>query len=306
MNSLVRKSFIYSVRLLILANLTLSLTVNAQIQLSDSLVAHYALNGNAQDATGNFPGTVVGALTPTTDRFGNNAGAFYFSGTGNDYIVVSHHPKLNFSNSSFSISVWIQRDVPQRNGMFLVKGRDISNGYNVRVGDGETFPAFRINNFGQGIGPNLFSPYPIVDNVWINYIAVYNHPLRTMYLHENGNLVSTNVVNPTNVTNNFPLLIGRHFFNADGTGGFPYPFQGKIDDVRLYERVLRPEELCAIASDDITCYQSEEKLQLDLNFCANAEDASGKNNHGQVVGAQLTQDRFGNNFNAMSLTAPTT
>ena len=83
---------------------------NAQVNLNQGLIAHYPLNGNANDISGNnINGTVVNA-TLTTDRNGNLNSAYYFNGS-NTYIELPFSNLYNFApQDSFSISVWVSPD----------------------------------------------------------------------------------------------------------------------------------------------------------------------------------------------------
>ena len=52
---------------------------------------------------------------------------------------------------------------------------------------------------------------------------------------------------PWAANNIYPLIFGRHYTAADGSGGFEYPFFGKLDDIRLYKRALSDCEIAELA-----------------------------------------------------------
>src|ERR1041384_589849 len=76
----------------------------AQTFLTNSLLAYYPFNGNANDATGNgYDGVVHGAVL-TQDRFSVTNRAYLFNGTSS-YIQVN---KLLPDMTNLTISAWVQ------------------------------------------------------------------------------------------------------------------------------------------------------------------------------------------------------
>jgi len=65
---------------LLLVALCFGLTIKAQVNLQDGLVAFYPFNGNANDESGNLNNGTVNGATLTTDRFGNGNSAYNFNG----------------------------------------------------------------------------------------------------------------------------------------------------------------------------------------------------------------------------------
>ncbi len=73
--------------------------------ICEGLLAHYKLDGNANDASGNdLHGTINGTLTGTTDRFGITNGAMHFNGSS--HIIVSDNFILKPKN--ITISLWVK------------------------------------------------------------------------------------------------------------------------------------------------------------------------------------------------------
>jgi len=83
-----------------------SISTFAQIP-TDSLVAYYPFNGNANDESGNGNNGIVNGATLTADRFGNANSAYSFDGVSN-YIEVADNSTLNFGTNDFSISMWLK------------------------------------------------------------------------------------------------------------------------------------------------------------------------------------------------------
>ncbi|MBN2747718.1 MAG: VCBS repeat-containing protein [Bacteroidales bacterium] len=250
------------------------------VNLDSGLVAHYPFNGNANDESGNGNhGTVYGA-TLTTDRFGNDSSAYSFDGV-DDYIKVDHDTIFNF-NTSFSISFW---EKALNIGDVICKGRDITcNSFNI------------FSNLMKYHCPSKFVGQANILGDWQFITAIYNQGNSSLEFYINGVLDSSaNFINNFTVTNQYPLVFGRHFTNADGSGGYNYQYQGSIDDIMFFDKALTQFEIDSL-------YHiggwGDNGLVTSYPFNGNANDESGNGNHGTVYGATLTTDRFGNDSSA--------
>lgn len=94
-------------KMLLLPAILLISSVSYSQILTDSLIAYYDFNGNANDITGNGNnGTPFGA-TLTTDRFGNPNSAYSFNGT-TDYIDYFAGSRFHPTTFPISICMWIK------------------------------------------------------------------------------------------------------------------------------------------------------------------------------------------------------
>ncbi|NUM36496.1 MAG: LamG domain-containing protein [Candidatus Brocadiae bacterium] len=83
------------------------------IRLPAALVAHYAFNGNTNDAIYGNNAVVYGDACLTQDRFGNLNSAYRFDGNG-DYLRITNASQINFSRTQdFSVAFWVKPDVVQ-------------------------------------------------------------------------------------------------------------------------------------------------------------------------------------------------
>jgi hypothetical protein len=205
---------------------------------SDGLVACYPFNGNANDESGNgYHGTVYGA-TLTADRFGNPKNAYDFDGV-NDYI------KINISNSSFlseySISCWV---------LF----RDFNNNYSGILNGSNNYIA--LHGLGPGYGNDTkkvgfyqasyegvnWIVYPVLtayltENVFYHVVVTRDKSNCSIYL--NGKVQSSKQVNI-----NSPVIEGGYLtIGALATLSKEDFVNGKIDDIRIYNRVLSDSEV---------------------------------------------------------------
>lgn len=89
------------------ASLSLLISFPSQAWEISDVTAHYALDGNAQDSSGNgHHGTVYGA-TATTDRFGTVSGAMSFNGTSDKIVIPDDNAFSSHASGEISVSAWI-------------------------------------------------------------------------------------------------------------------------------------------------------------------------------------------------------
>jgi len=245
------------------------------------LVAYYPFNGNADDESGNgLHGTVNGAA-PAIDRFGNNDSAYQFDGD-DDYIEnIGGLPGIT---DQVSISFWIYKPGNYEDDYqkILLTG-DAPSNYGINFSQGELVTPFyfEINNDSSLITTD----YPSADE-WHHIVGVYNGSNVEFFIDKfskGSNTCSGNVI-PLS-----PLRIGWGY-------NLEY-FQGKIDDVRIYDRAISTSEI-----EELYHLNGWDNLGSGLvahyPFSGNAYDGSGNGNHGSVNGAAPASDRFGNNNSA--------
>lgn len=280
---------------------------------TNGLIGYYPFNGNANDVSGNNHNGTVNGPTLTTDRFGNANSSYNFTGTNND-ITLSNSQTL-VTNGSFSISAWCTIEtltpsnydaviIGQFNGM-VANDRKWLFGYrSVQSQRGISYYLFdnsgnpQINYCTVNWAPQISTWYHIT---WVftggNSIKTYINGL----LNSN---VSISLNNINNVANNILTKIGN---GIDIDSPAKLPWNGKIDDVGIWNRGLTQEEITAMYNGvdySETCNAVNGSLVDGLvayyPFCGNAKDASGNSNNGTVNGATLTTDRFGNTNTAYS------
>jgi len=203
--------------------------------LTNGLVAYYPFNGNVGDSSGNGNhGTVVGA-TLTNDRIGNPNSCYSFDGINNE-ITIDNNSLFTFTN--FSISCWVLKS-PNSIYMpgIISKCTSLNSGWylitNTPRIDSLTFGGALSNgNYFNAFGPKL------INDLWYHIACVYSNGLQKLYV--NGVLVSLDTNAGPLYNNSEKIRIG--FKNGDGH------WKGKIDDVRLYNRILSDQEIAYLAT----------------------------------------------------------
>jgi hypothetical protein len=201
--------------------------------VDDKLVAYYPFNGNANDESGNnHHGRVKGAYL-TKDRFGKSRSAYFFDGK-NDYISIRNNYSLRMtSNDNLTISFWVYRQstpiYPTNVQVVLAKGPDgVKNGYLFSWAGG-TFIVNKSRRY------QLFKK--LKTKRWYFITGVIDNRTKTLKYYVNGKLVATKSI-PTRLTGNYhSLMIGRN------PGSPRASFYGKVDDIRIYKRILSSREI---------------------------------------------------------------
>ncbi|MBL7188618.1 MAG: LamG domain-containing protein [Phycisphaerae bacterium] len=212
----------------------------AGADLTEGLVGYWPLDGNGDDASGNGNhGVVTGNVTPTTDRFGNQDSAMSFPGNTSAYIDLGQPPSL-LIKGAMSVTAWVRAETLSQTGRIIAKQGPASArswGLNLEV-DGYA-------RFDIGVNPtDRFradsEPLTFGSNEWFHLAGVFR-PGESVDLYVNGELVKSEATSLTTqwIENNLSINIGRR--PQPGT-----PWNGDIDEVRMYNRSLSDEEVMSV------------------------------------------------------------
>ncbi|MFA6597452.1 MAG: LamG-like jellyroll fold domain-containing protein [Ignavibacteriaceae bacterium] len=241
------------------------------------LIAYYPFNGNANDESGNGRNGVVYGASLTTDRFGNPDKAYQFNGTSN-YIDIPGTNNLHLNTNGLSLAAWINFTEP--NDIHAIVGKHISgygNGYYLMIRPATKFEFLVDSDFG------LRSTESYNDGNWHFVVGTFDGS--TMKLYVDGALKSSQPKTYSSL-NDSTLTIGKH--HAGVATDF---FNGKLDDIRIFDKAISETEVLQLFNDGINLNQG---LVVHYPFNGNTNDESGNGKHGVKYGATLTTDRFGN------------
>jgi hypothetical protein len=219
---------------------------------TNGLVGYWPFNGNANDESGNgINGTVNGA-TLTTDRTGNANSAYNFTGTTNE---ITLNNSQNLINGSFSVSAWCTIDVlspsnfdatliGQFNGQ-IANDRKWLFGYrSISTQRGVSY--YLCDNNGNFNPANSYSiNWSTQVSTWYNITWVFSsgNSIKTYIngvLHSN---VSLSLSNFNSTANNVLMKIGN---GVDVDTTLRLPWNGKIDDIGIWNRVLTQQEITGL------------------------------------------------------------
>jgi len=244
----------------------------------NGLVAYYPFNGDATDASGNGNDLTPYGPVLTTDRFGNPDSAYLFDGT-DDYMETSI---LETDFGRFSISYWFQTSDQGRNtAVQMAEHKSDGNYAFVRSDIGiNSAGAVRVwaqenTNTKQSIRTND----SFADGKWHHVVVTKSGDLvNDLSIYIDGKLVSniTNVrtAQVTNLRESI-IYIGSNV-SFDGLQKNRY-FNGKIDDVRIYNRALSGAEVQALYTEGNSLRSG---LVAYYPFEGDASDQSGNGNDG--------------------------
>lgn len=207
------------------------------VDITTGLVAHYKMDGNAQDASGKGNhGIQQGGVnfTTATDRFGNAGKAAGFDGS-NDYIYVPSSPSLESPTDGLTISTWIKVENMNQGAYYLAKTN--SGTFDYRCG---------FHNQGMYFGKNgsdlSITTSTIQSSSWNMVSYVFNG--QTVKFYIDGVLKGFGNFSGNISTSSLPLEIGR-----DAHGPIEW-LNGSIDDLRIYNRALTDAEVSALYASE--------------------------------------------------------
>ena len=224
---------------------------------TNGLVAYYPFDNNINDESGNgnHGSEISGNISYGTGVNGNAVkfGGYYDPG----HIKVANHQTLQFEDE-VSLVYWVKIDElgamdgwgsyvnHYGGGCIIAKDHDRS-GFYTKVSSKENgeFSTFLTNNSYTSpkfsISNNSYTYNNFGD--WIQIAIVINNNIANIYI--NGQLDTTETVEVDfSIANSKDLYFGKYY---DGW----YPFNGFIDEVRIYKRALNSIEIISIYEYDI-------------------------------------------------------
>jgi hypothetical protein len=262
--------------------------------LNAGLLAYYPFNGNFNDESGNgHHATANNGAFLTTDYAGVASSCAGFDGS-NDYLLVPASSTLNSNAVTISAQVMVNSNnrrhalISRTNfatasgtTMGLGIGSASSNTWSYSV-DPETENCATVYN-GSG-SASVYDQNTVVPGQWYTIVAVFAGGVQKIYV--NGVLQQTITRSFTNAKQcaSTDLVIGGWW------GGDIASIDGKIDEVRLYNRELSD---CEISK--LSCFADlNTGLLAYYPFNGNFNDESGNGNHATANnGAFLTTDFAG-------------
>jgi len=207
------------------------------IDLTESLVAHYKLDGNTNDASAyNVTAEAKGA-TQTFDRFGNANLAYAFDGI-DDFIYIPASEHVNFTDE-FTINLWLKTDAAHLQQVLYKNVSDAKKeqaAYAISIGYAPIDEETTTNDIIFSISPygimHELRKFNYEKNTWYMITCVLKGD--TMFLYINGKPTLMKYIQGEISTSTLPLLLGN---DASGKN----PFSGSIDDVRIYSKAKSTE-----------------------------------------------------------------
>lgn len=208
--------------------------------LASDLIAYWQFDESGNDHSGNGHTATLHNLISTTDRFGNQNGAYYFNGQ-NAYASVVDKATLRLSNTDFTLNAWVKLDTynASHGSMIMAKRTSgVNSGWQTSISGYDSTP-YGVMTYGPGGGSyNAWGSIKVSFNQWHMVTCVYKLSTQTLSIYINGVLDNSTigVLTPNgNIT--APLFIGMD------PNTNTYLIKGALDDVRISGKALNTAEV---------------------------------------------------------------
>jgi len=234
------------------------ITINAQVNLEEGLIAHYPFSENADDASGNnHHGAVTGAIL-TEDKDGNPNSAFAFDGE-DDFIQIADHEDLRLGGNEYTISLWFYLEDysnPEAYAFLSKRNGFNQNGYQLHVNgyDHQSNATLGTPFLITSGGPNIGSQTVLEVQNWYHMVVVGNSSTNTTEMYIDCELDTQKPFFSLNPNTTSDLFIGLDELTESMT--IPccdgYHYHGVMDEIRFYNRALNIEEIRALCQQNFT------------------------------------------------------
>lgn len=236
--------------------LLLSLNTFGQVNLNKGLVAYYPFNGSLNDESGRQNHPVSSKVTFTKGKDGTPKTACYFNGS-NNFIRIRSNKDLTPQQMTLVAIVKPMGFYMGKcyNNSIIDKGTSdyLPGVYALRFTAGEYTrgdcddPALAYQNFvgSSNVNPGITSKdIRVKTGTW--YCIIYTVSDSEEKLYVNGILISKTKKIADIGYNNDDLFLGRK-----NNAQYPYWFNGVMDEIRIYNRVLNTEEVKLLCTQNI-------------------------------------------------------
>ncbi len=228
-----------------------------------NLIAHYPLNGNALDASGNALHGISSGVTWVDDKNESAISAVHFDGT-DDYIQVTNNDLLNFQDA-ISIACWINVDEFTGGEQYPISHGNWENRYKISISGSKI--RFTLNTSSSV--KDLDSEKSPVPGQWYYLSTVYNG--EDMEIWIDGKLDAfTSFTGSINKTL-YDLTFGQHLPGVNGNN-----FKGSLDAISFFDYALSEEQILDHMENsiDITALSEVAKLENKMKIFPNPVSGS--------------------------------
>ncbi len=202
---------------------------------TSNLLSYYPFTGNANDFSGNNNNGIVNGPVLTEDHNGSPNKAYYFNGNGN-YIRV---PQVNWptlGTGDFTITAWVHPLSLSNYPMILVDNVSLDN-FQLNFQNGGGYIQMYL---GGGLA-GMSNYCPFVTHTWYHIAVARANGILKFFI--NGQEWGTTAGSQYIQHSSF-IDIGYRTINSS------HPFNGSIDEVRVYNRSLSATEILGLYSND--------------------------------------------------------
>jgi len=272
----------------------------------DEVVALYTLDNDANDSSGNgHDGTVEGAPMFVTPGFDGTGACMQFGGDADRITVDS----FDVMGTGITLAAWINPITFMNDARMISKSEGGGTNFHywamVLSGTGENFLQFRLRTDAGNTTSRTSGSDPLVANEWTHVAVTWDANDPVMRQYKNGAEIDSFDKAGSMVATGPGVQIGIGNQSISALAESPdspiRPFDGLLDDVRIYQRGLSVREIRYLAGErarpvDPGAFGLVAFYALDND----ANDSSGNGLHGTINGSVMpTYDRFGDPNAAM-------
>ncbi|MHC4806888.1 MAG: LamG-like jellyroll fold domain-containing protein [Planctomycetota bacterium] len=216
-----------------------------------ALVAHYKLDQNASDSSGNgHNGTVEGAPTWSSPGWDGTGSCMQFGGDSDRITVES----FDLTGSGITLSAWIKPSSFKNDARMISKsqGSGTPDHYWAMIlsGNGENNLEFRLRTDAGGTTRRTSAGNGLGANEWTHVAVTWDASDPYMRLYKNGREIDSVSKAGTAVATgpDVKIGIGNQSVSAGPVlGDMTRPFDGLMDEVRIYNRTVSVAEMAWLA-----------------------------------------------------------
>jgi len=260
---------------------------------------------SAGDSSGN---SNTGSISGATWVAGKRGKALDFNGSS-QYVEIADNSALDMA-SSYSVAAWVYADTLTRtdtatwdsiitkgtSGEGAAENHNYLLAYNAASGFGTVNRWLFVLENSVGSNCNLLGNAAANTGQWYHVVGVFDDTLNTSTLYVDGAQQNQVACSLTPNTNDLPVRIGK---DQNSSGNY---WNGKIDDVRIYNRALSAAEVLALYDQNETVANASQNNRItngllglwsfngtDISWGANtAYDRSGQGNNGTITNMSTT------------------
>lgn len=251
--------------------LSLSAKVMAQVPNyvpTNGLVGWWPFNGNPNDQSGNgwlstINNTANGSANLCPDRFNSSNNAYSFTGTGfnGNSIIQTNYIGIMGQNPR-TVNLWFKLDSGSEGEMFHYGG---TNGGAINL-----YLAVNRNMTIDNSNSQVIYDPSVSAGVWHMLTFVYSNTYGTNTLSCKiflDTVLLTQIVSQYNANQTLYTTTG----NPIGFGGFSIPFNGDLDDIGMWNRVLSSQEIAVLYNGCSASPITSQPVNSVINVGSNAQ-----------------------------------
>ncbi|QGA80324.1 LamG domain-containing protein [Candidatus Nanohalobium constans] len=216
-----------------------------------SLVGWWKLDGSAEDSIGSYNGYEQGSPSYSNGKIGD---CYDNTSGGSNGVELIRHSDFVEYEDYYSFSLWFKSTTTSGNGGARIISRDYSEYATVLLSQNESSPQSSSN---KGL-----PDFSVSVNQWHHLAFSVDVGSDEARIFLDGELVGTSSTHNTEA--NRPYVIGG---NTEGDGDISgNHFEGKIDDVRLYDHKLSKKEVKQLSRAKVLHYKFDDFAEYTENI----------------------------------------